>query len=493
MRGVKVDPRKRVTRLRQQAVPLADIWSALPGPQTIALYNEADELFFGGRAGGGKSDLLLGAALLEHQKSIIFRREFPQLREIIERSGELLYPFGARYNSNAHLWRNISKEKLIEFGAVQYDKDVQKYRGRPHDFIGFDEVTEFTEFQFRFLGAWLRTTLQGQRVRKIATGNPPSTREGQWVIKYWGPWLDEHHPNPAEPGELRWFAMVNGEEVEVESPEPFYDSDGELVDPISRSFIPASLEDNPFLSHTNYARTLRNLPEPLRSQLLSGDFTIEFEEDPWQIIPERLIKASNERWLRGRGEQPLSKIGVDVARGGKDQTALARRYGTWVAPLEKHPGHTTPDGGSVAALIAQALDEEARAAKVCANIDIINVGGSAFDIAFAAGLRVVPINFAASTRATDRSGRLGMRNVRAEAYWAVREALERGELDLPPDPELTGDLLAPRWKVSVSGVQIEPKEDIKDRLGRSQDCGDAVALTVVERRYGKRVAKSYQG
>lgn len=465
------------------------MWSALPGPQTLALQNDADELFFGGRAGGGKSDLLLGAAILEHQKSIIFRREFPQLREIIDRSGELLYPFGARYNSNVHLWRGVPGQKAIEFGAVQYDKDVQKYRGRPHDFIGFDELTEFTEFQFRFLGAWLRTTDPGQRVRKIATGNPPSTPTGQWVTKYWAPWLDERYPNPAEPGEIRWFAMVGGEEQEVDGPESFF-FDGELIDPISRSFIPATLADNPFLMSTNYARTLRNLPEPLRSQLLSGDFTIEFEEDPWLIIPLSLIKRSNERWKRGRGEQSLSKVGVDVARGGKDQTTLAKRYGTWVAPLEKHAGKTTPDGSSVAALIAKALSGTS---DVSANVDIIGVGSSAFDIANGAGLQVVPINFAASTRATDKSKRLKMRNVRAEGYWTVREALERDELDLPDDPELTADLTAPRWKVTVSGIQVESKKDIIERLKRSPDCGDAVVLSMLERHYGKQTATSRQG
>lgn len=453
--------------------------------------NEAEELFFGGRAGGGKSDLLLGASILQHQKSIIFRREFPQLREIIERSGELLHPFGASYNSNEHLWRGLPGSRLIEFGAVQYEKDIRKYRGRPHDFIGFDEVTEFTEYQFRFLGAWLRTTRRGQRVRKIATGNPPSTPEGQWVIKYWAPWLDEKHPNPAEPGEIRWFAMVGDEEIEVDGPESFF-YDGELVEPISRSFIPATLADNPYLYYTNYARTLRNLPEPLRSQLLRGDFTIEFEEDPWLVIPLSLVKASNERWKQGRGEQTLSKVGVDVARGGSNQTVLARRYGTWVAPLEKHPGKTTPDGASVAALIAKALHDTAED-EVNANVDIIGVGSSGFDIANDAGLRVVAINFAAGTKAKDKAKRLDMRNVRAEGYWAVREALERGELDLPDDPELTADLTAPRWKLTISGIQLESKKDITERIKRSPDCGDAVVLSVLERRYGKRKAKSYQG
>lgn len=495
IRGIKADARVTAERLRQQSIAPEEVWKALPGPQTLALACEADELFFGGRAGGGKSDLLLGCASTFHTKSIIFRREYPQLREIVERSSEILDPVGARYNGTAHLWRNIPGNRLLEFGAVQRDRDVRKYRGRPHDFIGFDEIPEFTEFQYRFLGAWLRTTVKGQRVRKLVTGNPPSTSEGRWVVKYWAPWLDETYPNPAEPGELRWFAMIDGEDTEVDGP-VIFTHNGELIEPISRSFIPASLVDNPYLYDTNYARQLRNLPEPLRSQLLKGDFTIEFDEDPWLVIPLSLIKRSNERWARGRGTQALSKIGVDVARGGKDQTVLAKRYGTWIAPLEKHAGKTTPDGPSVAALCVNALRAEKDASainEVNLNIDIIGVGGSAYDTGLALGLRMVPINNAEKSRAKDRSGRLSMKNVRAEGYWAVREALENDELDLPPDPELTADLTSPRWSLTISGIQVESKKDIVARLKRSPDCSDAVVNSILERRFGKRRAKSYQG
>jgi hypothetical protein len=74
---------------------------------------------------------------------------------------------------------------------------------------------------------------------------------------------------------------------------------------------------------------------------------------------------------------------------------------------------------------------------------------------------------------------LAMRNVRAEAYWGFREALDpqKGDdLALPDDPELLADLVAAKWRLSASGIQIESKDEIKARLGRSPDCGDAVVL-----------------
>jgi len=143
---------------------------------------------------------------------------------------------------------------------------------------------DFTEAQFRFLTGWARTTEPGQRVRIVAAGNPPTTPEGRWVVKYWAPWLDEKHGNPALPRELRWFARLDDEDVEVENGEPF-EHKGEMVEPKSRTFIPARLSDNPYLANTGYEAILQGLPEPLRSQLLYGDFTVSIRDDksPQQV------------------------------------------------------------------------------------------------------------------------------------------------------------------------------------------------------------------
>ena len=170
----------------------------------------------------------------------------------------------------------------------------------------------------------------------------------------------------------------------------------------------------------------------------------------------------------------MDAVGVDVARGGDDQTVLARRYGTWFAPLEKHPGKDTPDGHAVAGLAAAAL-----VAGGCANVDVIGVGASVYDLLAQQGAAVVPVNFAQSSTQRDRSGVLKMANTRAWAYWSLREALDPAKGDavaLPPDSQLLADLCAPKWSMRTTGVQVEAKEDIVKRIGRSPDCGDAVAL-----------------
>src|SRR3981189_2997714 len=99
--------------------------------------------------------------------------------------------------------------------------DELKYQGRPKDLLALDEATNFLEAQARFLMGWVRTTIPGQRCRAVLTFNPPTTTEGQWVLQFFGPWLDENHPNPAKPGELRWFAVIDGKDTEVASGQSF--------------------------------------------------------------------------------------------------------------------------------------------------------------------------------------------------------------------------------------------------------------------------------
>lgn len=448
-------------------------------PQWLALLSQADELFYGGSAGGGKSDLLLGLSIIAHEKSIIFRREFSQLAALIDRSRELLGDV-ARYNGQEHIWRDIPGGRMLEFGGVQHEQDKHRYQGRPHDLLGFDELPEFLEGQYRFLTAWARSTNPHQRVRVVNTGNPPMHAEGQWVIEYWAPWLDDQHPNPAAPGELRWFAVLEGKDVEVDGPEAF-EFHGETITPKSRTFIPAALSDNPFLAQTDYGTILQGLPEPLRSQLLYGDFTVGVQDDPWQVIPTEWVRLAFRRYEEREGpDVPLTTLGVDVARGGNDQTVLCRRYGNWFPPLEKHPGSETMDGPVAAALAIKALGSDAGAT---INVDVIGVGSSVYDSLASQGLNVTGVNFAEKSSTFDKTGRLAMRNKRAEAYWRAREALDPNDGDslaIAPDNELLADLVTPKWKVTPSGIQIESKEDIMKRINRSTDCGDAFVLALLE-------------
>lgn len=457
------------------------LWVSQPGPQQMAAESLADIVYYGGAAGGGKTDLLVGLPLTEHQNSIIFRREAVQLVGIEERIAKIL---GTRkgYNSQDGIWRIPGSTRVLELGSVREIDDWLKYQGRPHDYIGFDEIPHFAEIQFRTLIGWLRSDNPTQRQRVVCAGNPPTNAEGEWVKRFWAPWLDDTHPNPAKPGELRWYLMnEKGEDEAVSGPECSRMIDGELVEPMSRTFIPSRVDDNLFLLTTGYKRQLASLPEPLRSQMLRGDFNAGSSDPAWQLIPTEWVKAAMARWQPRDAKGTMTAFGFDPARGGADKSCAARRHGTWFDELVSVPGAVTDDGPKAAGFVVPLVRNGA-----CICLDAIGIGSSALDFVRGLNLLVLPVVGSAASGLADKAGQLRFRNKRAEMYWRLREALDPTNPDpiyLPPDKELAADLCAVRYKVvtmgKVAAIQIRDKDEIREALGRSPDKGDAVAMTFV--------------
>jgi len=464
-------------------------WAPLPGPQTLAYHSPADFLFYGGAAGGGKTDLLLGLALV-HYRALIFRRVFPSLRAIIERSRALYQRDGTdakrdSFNESRFCWR-FKDGRTIRFGSIQHEKNVLDWQGQPHDFYGFDEITEFTEYMVRYVTAWNRPLRQDVKVRCriVGTGNPPTTKDGEWVLDFFGPWLRDDHPNPAVLGELRYFSNIDGKDVEVDSPEPFMRK-GELIVPKSRTFIPASIEDNPYLIQAGYKAQLQALPEPLRSKLLYGDFKAGIKEDSWQLIPSAWVKAAQARWKeRPVPPEPVNQVGADIARGGNDRLVLSPRTGNYFHEQHIHPGVTVEDGNKAATLIVQLrtpLNPTGKPLNIqpgtIVAIDAIGVGSSPYDILKAGGFAVMKLIASEASDARDKTGMFGFYNKRSEWMWKFREALdpESGlDLALPNDKELLIDLCAAKFELTARGIKVESKDEIKARLLRSPDKGDSM-------------------
>lgn len=478
------------------------IWVPLPGPQTQAFECKADFLFYGGAAGGGKTDLMIGKMLTQQNISIVFRRTATQLTGIIERlTGVLGNKNG--YNGMEKIWRLPHLDgRRIEFGACPNVGDEIKYQGRPHDFKAFDELAHFTESQFRFLSGWMRNAERPElHCQTMGAGNPPTDANGAWVIDYWAPWLDKKHHDPAQTGDLRWFARLDDKDVEVPGSDelmPYLDGDQWMVDvgsetypagtdkpiePKSRTFISAKVEDNPFLMDAGYRATLQALPEPLRSQMLNGDFGAGIDDNVWQVIPTAWVDAAQQRWEKRSSDSKgiMDSVGVDPARGGRDEMVIAPRHGRWFDELTVIPGVAVPDGQTSAGRVVGVLRDRA-----VAHVDVIGVGASTYDQLSDAGLQAVAVHSSEASLLTDKSGQLEFFNKRSEMWWLFREALDPNhgkDYALPPCTKLKADLCAPRWKLSGKRIQVEPKESppnsgsnwgIKGRLGRSPDRGDAV-------------------
>lgn len=474
-------------------------WSPL-SVQKQVLDSDADIILYGGAAGGGKSFLALGKALLQHKRSLILRREFPQLSGLIETSKELYTRYGKYVATPQPTWRIKYKgaDKLIEFGSCQHEHDKNKYQGRAHDLRVIDEAANFLESQIDFIAGWVRSEDSQQKCQLLLLSNPPTSSDGLWLFNWFAPWLDDKHHNPAEPGELRWFAKVKGKDTEVADNRKFvliddqivYDfnpveySADKIIVPKSRTFIPARVTDNPYYVESGYIATLQALPEPLRSQMLYGDFLAGQQDDAWQVIPTAWVLAAQKRWRETRKPDiPISAIGVDVARGGIDKTVITKRYNNWFDKQISHPGQFTPDGDAVAGLVFKEYKDDPYVI-----FDVIGVGAAAYD-AFKRQiteaqrkLKIIAFHAAEKSEATDKTKQLTFINQRAEWYWKFREALDPAnnmQIALPDDRELLADLCAPRWELTARGIKIESKEEIIDRIGRSPDKGDSCIYAYV--------------
>lgn len=482
------------TQLAQRYYDDLPIWSPLEGPQTLAFNSTADIVGYGGAAGGGKTDLAIGRMLRKQRRAIAFRKNGTEHTAFVDRLEEIL---GTRdgFNGKDGIWRTRVKGRKIqvELGSVPNDGDEKKYRGRPHDFKFFDEASEIPEHQVRFLLGWLRTTDTQQQCQALLCFNPPTSALGRWVIKFFAPWLDPSHPCPALPGELRYFAMIDGEETEMLDKRPFVVIKGkpvfdfnaklfkktDIVTPLSRTFIPARVTDNPYLVGTYYMSQLQALPEPLRSQMLNGDFLAGVEEDPWQVCPTAWVEAAMARWSRPAQLTEMLNVGVDVARGGKDETVIARKHKPlWFDEPLAYAGAQTPNGPLTAGLVMAAARDQSPL-----SVEVNGVGASPYDFLVQAQQPVYPVDVSMASTATDYSGMLSFFNVRSELWWKMREALDPARntgICLPPHPRLKADLCTPRWKPDGKVIQVESREEIIKRLKRSADYGTAYILALPE-------------
>src|ERR1700719_3850458 len=150
------------------------LWVPNIGPQTAACDTPADELFYGGQAGGGKTNLGLGLAVTAHRRSLILRRINKDAVKLVEHMAAML---GHRqgYNGQHQHWKlpyDDRSGRLIEFGGCEYEDDKQRFKGDPHDLIYWDEGTDFLFSQYRFIIGWNRSIIPGQRCRVIVGSNP---------------------------------------------------------------------------------------------------------------------------------------------------------------------------------------------------------------------------------------------------------------------------------------------------------------------------------
>lgn len=217
------------------------------------------ECFYGGAAGGGKSDALVIEALrqvhIPHYRAILFRKTFPQARELILKSlryYKLAYP-KALYNASEHCWTFPSGAKIY-FGSMPTRDSYLNYQGLSYAFIGFDELTHFTQEEYEYLISRNRADGAGVRVYIRSTGNPGNIGHA---------WVKSRFITAMPPNTPYTFQATvtdnEGNNIEVKR---------------NRIFIPSSVFDNKALleNDPNYLANLAMLPQAQRNALLYGDW-----------------------------------------------------------------------------------------------------------------------------------------------------------------------------------------------------------------------------
>ena len=255
------------------------IFKANEGPQEDFLAAGETDVLYGGAAGGGKSYAMLVDPLrYAHRpahRGLIIRRSMPELRELIDKSREL-YPKafpGCKYKEVEKLW-NFPSGAKIEFGFLERDADVYRYQGQAYSWIGFDEITHLpTEFAWNYLASRLRTTDSEITCYMRCTANPGGAG---------ATWVKKRYIDPSPPHES------------------FEGADG-----LSRKFIPARLQDNPFLATDGrYEKMLKALPPTQRQQLLEGNWDVAEGAAFTEFLPQLHVITPFEipvHWERVKG------------------------------------------------------------------------------------------------------------------------------------------------------------------------------------------------
>ena len=241
------------------------------------------EAFYGGAAGGGKSDALLMAALqyvdVPGYKALIIRRTFAQLDQpgmLIARAKEWLWGTAAVWNGAAYRWTFPSGSELV-FRHAQNEDSIQDLQGSEYDFIGFDELTQFTEYQYTYASSRLRKLVDARVPTRLrSTGNPGGIGQ-RWVKR-------------------RFVDKLPREGDPQDTPEKC----------AARIFIPAKVTDNPSINLPEYEESLSALDPQTRKQLLEGDWSAR-EPGEWVFPAAQLeeVKALGAKFDQERKDETM--------------------------------------------------------------------------------------------------------------------------------------------------------------------------------------------
>jgi phage terminase large subunit-like protein len=218
------------------------------------------EALYGGAAGGGKSEALeiwlAEGVHIPDYSAVVFRRTYPQLLGndgLIQKAKNIYPAMGGKWNAQikAYVWPNGA---TIKFSHLQHEKSVDDHQGPSYHRVAFDEITQFTEYQYLYLLGRIRKAPDFPIYTGIRVAGNPGGEGHLWVKRRF----------------VTQAAMTDLQGMDVRA----QSKKGQIYWHQGRAFVPARLPDNPHLDIEDYIENLSHLPPVTRARMLNGDWSV---------------------------------------------------------------------------------------------------------------------------------------------------------------------------------------------------------------------------
>lgn len=406
----------------------------------------------GGKTAGGIATLAILCKVFPRSRWAIVRTDLPTLRRnflpAYYKFREQFAPeFLGEFNQGSWIARCSNGSELILFpeGLIG-DPDLDRWKGLEVNGFLLEEANELAEKSF---------------YKSIE-------RAGAWIIP-----STKANPHPIQPPPLVLLTF-NPAMNWVYS--KFYRpwKNGTISAPYF--FQPSSLADNPGIPDA-YKRSIQNLPEAEYKRFVMGEW--EVQEDPDQLIRlEWLWNAKNVAPVFGS-----NRLGVDVARYGKDNTAFALFSGNSLIKTKIFEQMSTTRTAKVVTVWAN--DGEWPVMQENIVVDAVGLGAGTADRLDELGYTKIREFIAGGKPVPRKQSFFRFANIRSQAWWDFREKLRNGLVCLPEDmsEDAIADLVSVKYEITQDRiVKVESKDELRDpkRLGRSTDEGDAIVMAAFD-------------
>lgn len=294
----------------------------------LGLDIEAREAFYGGAAGGGKSSALLMAALryvdVPGYAALLLRRTFSDLSKpgaLIDRAHQWLNDSAAKWSEQKRTW-TFPSGATLSFGYLETDLDKYQYQGAEYQFIGFDELTQFREAPYTYLFSRLRRLKTSDIPLRMRAASNPGGIGAEWVRERFVP--EGFTTEDARQQKVFW--------------KDGYSTDGK---PTRRAFVPATLDDNPYLDREEYAHSLQELDPVTREQLLRGDWSIRSRGNILPMWDEKYHIVSWSEWAAIVGQRGIPQdylLGVFEDMGQTEEHPCVTTWFATASERSPFPG-----------------------------------------------------------------------------------------------------------------------------------------------------------